>query len=358
MGFKTKILVIDDDKILGKTLKIVLSMHGYDVCYANNGSSGIQKAYEFKPDLILCDVKMGSINGYRVYNFLKDSSILDTIPFIFISACNEPKDFRIGMDLGADDYITKPFANEELIRIIERRLAKYNKLKETSKQEFNSLFNLTPNGIVIFDEHHVYNANSTLTQSLALVKDDLKSCSVADLLDPASYKKIKDRIVRCTNGLLDSFSENVFLVPKVGEKFEVSLYVTVYEKNGGASILAGFIILDSKTGEESSVSISDVIKVFKTENVFMTETVREKLINLFKKNHDNFDRFESGIFSKREYQVLCLSMEGLSIKMIADKLSISNRTVENHREKLMKKTNSNNMIGVITFALKNNLLSF
>ena len=52
MNLKTKILVIDDDKILGKTLKIVLSMHGYDVCYANSGSSGIQKAFEYKPDLI------------------------------------------------------------------------------------------------------------------------------------------------------------------------------------------------------------------------------------------------------------------------------------------------------------------
>jgi DNA-binding response OmpR family regulator len=140
MDLKTKILVIDDDKILGKTLKIVLTMHGYDVCYANSGSSGIQKAFEYKPDLILCDVKMGSVNGYRVYNFLKDSSILDTVPFIFITACNEPKDFRIGMDLGADDYITKPFANEELIKTIEKRLTKYNKLKETRKQEFNSLF--------------------------------------------------------------------------------------------------------------------------------------------------------------------------------------------------------------------------
>jgi len=322
MNLKTKILVIDDDKILGKTLKIVLSMHGYDVCYANSGSSGIQKAFEYKPDLILCDVKMGSVNGYRVYNFLKDSSILDTVPFIFITACNEPKDFRIGMDLGADDYITKPFANEELIRIIEKRLIKYNKLKETRNQEFNSLFNLTPNGIILFDEHLIYDANLTLLKSLSLINDDLKSCSVENLLDHASYKKVKDKIVRCANGLLESFTENVYLVPKVGEKFEVSLYVTVYEKKFGSSMLIGFIILD------------------------------------FKKNRDNFNRPESGIFSKREYQVLCLSMEGLSIKMIADKLSISSRTVENHRESLMKKTNSNNMIGVITFALKNNLLSF
>ncbi|HBY01012.1 MAG TPA: hypothetical protein DEG92_00435 [Rikenellaceae bacterium] len=78
----------------------------------------------------------------------------------------------------------------------------------------------------------------------------------------------------------------------------------------------------------------------------------------FRKSRDNFNRIESNIFSKREYQVLYLSMEGLSIKMIANELSISNRTVENHRENLMKKTSSNNMIGVITFALKNNLLSF
>ncbi|EKD31254.1 MAG: sensory box/GGDEF family protein [uncultured bacterium] len=319
---KTKILVIDDDKILGKTLKIVLSMHGYDVCYANNGSSGIQKAFEYKPNLVLCDVKMGSVNGYSVYNFLKESSVLDKIPFIFISACNEPKDFRIGMDLGADDYISKPFANEELIKIIEKKLTKFNKLKETGKQEFNSLFNLTPYGIILFDEHYIYNVNSTLIQNLTLSPDDLKSYSVEKLLDTVSYNKIKDKIVRCTNGLLDSFREDVVLLPKVGEKFEASLYVSVYEKTQVSSILIGFIILD------------------------------------FRKSRDNFNRIESNIFSKREYQVLYLSMEGLSIKMIANELSISNRTVENHRENLMKKTSSNNMIGVITFALKNNLLSF
>ena len=188
---KTKILVIDDDKILGKTLKIVLSMHGYDVCYANNGSSGIQKAFEYKPDLIICDVKMGSVNGYSVYNFLKESSVLDKIPFIFISACNEPKDFRIGMDLGADDYISKPFANEDLIKIIEKRLIKFNKLKETANREFNSLFNLTPYGIILFDEHYIFNVNSSLIQNLTLLPDDLKSYSVEKLLDPVSYNKIK-----------------------------------------------------------------------------------------------------------------------------------------------------------------------
>lgn len=322
MNDKTKILVIDDDKILGKALKIVLSMHGYDVCYESNGTSGIQKAFEYKPDLILCDVKMGSVNGYSVYNVLKENSLIDKIPFIFISACNEPKDFRIGMDLGADDYISKPLVNEELIKIIEKKLAKFCKLKEAGRQEFNSLFNITPYGIILFDEQLIYNVNSTLIQSLGLSPDDLKSYSVEKLLDPVSYYKIKDKIVRCTNGLLDSFREDVFLLPKTGEKFKASLYVSLYEKNSLTTKMIGFIILD------------------------------------FKSNIDNLNNPKSSIFSKREYQVLYLSMEGLSIKMIADKLSISNRTVENHRENLMKKTSSNNMIGVITFALKNNLLSF
>jgi DNA-binding response OmpR family regulator len=104
MDFQTKILVIEDDPRFAKTIKNVLSQHGYDVYCTNNGATGIQKAFEYNPDLILCDIKMDPIDGYQVYNVLKESSLIDRIPFMFLTGHSELEEIRFGLDLGVDDY--------------------------------------------------------------------------------------------------------------------------------------------------------------------------------------------------------------------------------------------------------------
>jgi len=85
MNSRNKILLIEDDQKLGKTIKNLLVLKGYDVCYTENGALGIQKAFEYNPDLILCDIKMDPVDGYQVYHVLKESSMIDQIPFIFIT---------------------------------------------------------------------------------------------------------------------------------------------------------------------------------------------------------------------------------------------------------------------------------
>lgn len=152
MSFQQKILIIEDDQELGKTIQNILYFHGFDVCNTNNGASGIQKAFEYNPDLILCDVNMYPIDGYQVYHVLKESSMLDRIPFIFLTANSNSEDIRHGMDLGADDYFTKPFYSENLVRSIETRLHKFESIREAAIHEFNTLFQLSPNGIIVFDE--------------------------------------------------------------------------------------------------------------------------------------------------------------------------------------------------------------
>ena len=356
MIVQTKILVIEDDKRLAKTVRNVLLTHGYDVCCADNGAAGIEKAFEYNPDLILCDIKMDPINGYQVYNVLKDSSAIDHIPFIFITGCNELQDIRLGMDLGADDYFIKPFDNEELLKTIEKRLIKYRKLKESGSLELKALFNLTPNGLFLFDGHAIFEANPALIQMLGIPKASLTTSSIEDLVDSDSYHKIKDKLLRCTNGLLNSFCETVTLMPAIGEKIDASLYVKVYEKFGGSSLMVGLVLLDNLKYKGNEVFISDILNILKKENVVLTESLEEKLINIFKRHNNNIDLQKSDFFTKRENQVLCLSMEGLPIKLIADRLSISDRTVENHRAKLMEKTNSKNIIEVIAFAIRNNLI--
>src|ERR1035437_3172394 len=139
MNFKAKILVIESDKRVITAIRDVLHLHGYNVCCADSGVLGIEKAFEYHPDLILCAIKMDHFDGYQVYNSLKDSCLIETIPFIFITSKSDLKDIRFGMDLGADDYLVKPFNNETLILSIEKRLYKFNKLIESSKNEFKAI---------------------------------------------------------------------------------------------------------------------------------------------------------------------------------------------------------------------------
>lgn len=332
-------------------------MQKYDVCCADNGTSGIQKAFEYNPDLILCDIKMDPVDGYQVYHVLKESSLIDQTPFIFITGNSKLQDIRFGMDLGADDYFIKPFDNERLIQTIENRLAKYRKLKDSGKNEFKTIFNMTPNGLFLFNGHTVFEANQALIQMLGTSKEILTTSSLDVLLEPASWEKIKDKILRCSNGLLNTFCEPVTLVTAKKENINVELHVSVYEKSSGHSLMAGLVITENKKSTENEIYLSDVLNVLKKEHIFLTESLSEKLINISKRPHVNTEQQNSsGFFSKRENQVLSLSMEGMPIKMIADKLSISDRTVENHRAKLMEKTNSRNIIEVIAFALRNNLI--
>ncbi|WP_344925787.1 response regulator [Aquimarina addita] len=118
------ILLIEDDTVLRENTTELLELSDYRVISSPNGKMGISKAKEEKPDIIICDIMMPEIDGYGVLEALSINQDTNQIPFIFLSAKTEHKEIRKGMDLGADDYLTKPFDEEELLSAIESRLAK------------------------------------------------------------------------------------------------------------------------------------------------------------------------------------------------------------------------------------------
>lgn len=126
---KATILIIDDNKEVRENLAEILDLYGYTVRTAANGLTGVKAAIQTPPELILCDVMMPELDGYGVLNLLNENERTATVPFIFITAHSEKEDIRRGMNLGADDYITKPFYKDELIRVIETRLKKAVKMK-------------------------------------------------------------------------------------------------------------------------------------------------------------------------------------------------------------------------------------
>lgn len=130
MGNLKNILLIEDDTILRENTAELLELEGYTVITASNGRSGLQMALETPPNLIVCDIMMPEMDGYTVLKNLAKHGATKSIPFIFLSAKTEHTDVRLGMNMGADDYVTKPFTEEELMGAIASRLAKMDILQE------------------------------------------------------------------------------------------------------------------------------------------------------------------------------------------------------------------------------------
>lgn len=146
MSTKYKILVIEDNAGMRENIQEILELSQYEVQSAADGLEGIQMARQFKPDLVLCDIMMPNLDGFGVLKIMQQDSTLQTIPLIFLTAKAEKEDFRKGMNLGAEDYLVKPFEDVDLLEVIEKKLQKYRELARTRTSktlagliEFNQL---------------------------------------------------------------------------------------------------------------------------------------------------------------------------------------------------------------------------
>ena len=134
-----KILVIEDEPEMRRNIATLLRYYQYEPITAENGRQGVEAARRELPDLILCDVMMPELDGYGVLQALQTDASLARIPFIFLTAKGEKDDLRSGMNLGADDYLTKPVANSDLVRAIETRLRRSEQqVKREFKPDFSS----------------------------------------------------------------------------------------------------------------------------------------------------------------------------------------------------------------------------
>ena len=119
-----KILIIEDQPQMRRNLATILEMEGFQVTAAENGRRGVELALSAPPDLILCDVMMPELDGYGVLQALRGRSATAMIPFVFLTAKGDKLELRKGMNLGADDYLTKPVQREDLLAAVQTRLAR------------------------------------------------------------------------------------------------------------------------------------------------------------------------------------------------------------------------------------------
>lgn len=199
MNKKYKILVIEDDTNLRQSLLELLACEDFKVITADNGLLGVQLAQEEIPELIICDVMMPELDGHSVLERLRQEPTTATIPFIFLTARTDKNDFRQGMNLGADDYLTKPFTRAELLTAIFSRLEKQAIFNEQSQRKLDDL-----RSNITFSLPHEMRTplNGILGFSELLRKDSsiFTSHEVSEMVD--SIHKSAERLLRLIQNFL------------------------------------------------------------------------------------------------------------------------------------------------------------
>src|SRR5206468_9443720 len=130
-----KVLVIDDTAEIRLIISESLKIYGFTVLTAEDGVKGIEVAREDSPDLIICDINMPNLDGYATLTAIRQNESTATTPFVFLSGATDKPNVRRGMELGADDYLTKPFTHKELITAVNARLTKQAEVQRQSEKK-------------------------------------------------------------------------------------------------------------------------------------------------------------------------------------------------------------------------------
>ncbi len=157
------ILIIEDNEDIRENVAEILMLSNYKVLMATNGKEGIEAAQKHIPDLIICDIMMPGVDGYGVLHILHNDVSTQNIPFIFLTSKSERSDFRSAMEMGADDYITKPFAGNELLNAIQSRFKKVDIMKKQLTPDlagFNELMSTVDNKKSLDDLKNESNSNT------------------------------------------------------------------------------------------------------------------------------------------------------------------------------------------------------
>jgi len=187
----THLLVIDDDPIILNNLKEILTTVGFQVATANNAEEGLNLIKKKSPDLILCDVAMPGMDGYKLLEKIQNDTEIDSIPFIFLTGNSDNRDVRKGMELGADDYLFKPFSINYLINTINTRLEKSAKLKKQSEDKLKEL----RENISFALPHEINTPLNGIGASAQLLKDFHESLTAEEI------QEIADIILQSTQRL-------------------------------------------------------------------------------------------------------------------------------------------------------------
>lgn len=318
-----KILIIEDDVVLRENTAEFIKGENFEVFVAKDGLEGIQQTLQHLPDLILCDIAMPNMNGYDYYKTIQQIKATATIPLVFFSAKTENEDIRAGMQLGADDYIIKPFDFFELLRVIKTRLSKRQKIEQQVDEKFQALIKHPTIGFFIYQNDRFIYCNDTLSSIFGYTKEAFLNVTLRELIaeEPVGKSKIINTIDRCLKDIAGSVSLNFMGVNGIEGPKPLALLGTVVTYKGIPSIVGNIIIADGVN----------------TANVNQAVQQDHKL-------------------SKRELEVLKFVCEGKTTVQMSEQLCLSQRTIDTYRASLLNKSECKNSAELILYAIRHKLI--
>lgn len=311
-----KVLLVEPDNNLSQQTCDFLERNSFDVVHVTEGTAAVQKAMEVFPDIILCDTEVSGLNGYEIFNTLLQINSTSVIPFVFLMDEVSNEDIRAAMNLGADDYLKKPYKQGDLLDLIETRLEKQEKIIGLADEKFNTLMEYSSDGVFIYQDEKLSYVNKKFCDLVDYSKRELIGMSLVNIVFKDDIQLVVDKIGR----LLKGIHKNMQLEFKAikGDRDLVSLEITGNSVNfKGKKSIVGTI---KPKGEGDNGAFIPC----KT-NVNLTQ---------------------------REKEVLNFICDGNSNATIAEKLKLSERTVEGHRANLLQKTGCQNTARLVIFAVK------
>lgn len=362
---KNTILIIEDDLILRESISDYLTDEGYNVLTAIDGAEGIQKTFEAFPDLILCDISMPKFNGYDVYKIVQGNKDTQLIPFIFITALVEKEDVRAGMQLGADDYITKPVDMDELLTTISIRLEKYRKFQNIARENYKVFFETSLIGIFIFQNRRIVYCNSKFQKITGYSLQDLWQMNLLNIIVQDDKKKVVKKINACFRGINNTISICFRMITGKKQIITLSMYAGLVNFEGQKALVGNILECDdAETAYNKNIDIQqdmiqqleDAIRTIEHNNEYITPELLKKIMEIYRKNKTKFCMISNpDNLTDREIEVLRLICKGKSTQEIAGILNLSKRTIDSYRTSLYSKTGVENIVSLIIYAIKHNI---
>jgi CRP/FNR family cyclic AMP-dependent transcriptional regulator len=281
------ILLIEDDEFIRDNTAEILGLAGYAVQPAENGRVGIALALATRPDLVLCDIMMPVLDGYGVLAMFTQNPQLAGVPFIFLTAKTELADLRRGMELGADDYLTKPFDQATLLRAVASRLHRFAHLK--------------PNYDLRADGLREFLADARAIDSLASLSLDRKPHLVRKRQDVYLEGNEATRVYFVQAGRIKTLKTT-----PSGKELITGLY-------GPGEFFGYLTLLERTPHRDSAVAIDDSELVYIPQDDFLQLLLRNREVS------EQFIRLLAGRVSEREQQLLDMAYNSIR-RRVADVL--------------------------------------
>jgi two-component system, sensor histidine kinase and response regulator len=300
-----KILIIEDEKQLLNNISLLLRNEGYEVIPKDNGLEALKFLEQFTPDLIISDIMMPYINGIELLQRIKNNPKIKFIPFLFLTAKSDNVSIRKGMNLGADDYITKPFSSDDLLKSIKIRLEKGEMINNHIDEIRESISKYVP--------HELRTPLVTILGYSQLILSDKNSFDKNELID------MVDRIKISANRLNNRIEK--FIRLSEVESFSVDYK----EENIGNSFFNNSMIKELISSNYFIKNRKDNIKVsVEFEEVALSNEILQIIIKEVLENAVKFSKPGSPIIitGKKEDKIYCLQVKDFGIGM--DEFQIAN----------------------------------